>query len=278
MLEKYDVDDLFIAHISAYPNAYSNNKNVDNENYWTVLLRRKKNRETKYINLLTGKTIYKFYALDGDITSDIKYKVDFITGFYHYSRYDTKGNYFYNYKQALKAGNRYYPSAEQQMIKEQKEQQLIRQRRDAHWIGYYGYYCFVAGTKIVTENGYKNIEDITTEDLVQSYNFNTNNVELKKVTTTIINNVNEIMKIVVGNTIIETTPYHTFYVNKEWMKADNIKKGDILISIDNKEYEVESVEKEKLDDQKTVYNFTVDENHNYYVSEMNILVHNESVF
>ena len=42
MLEKYDVDDLFIAHISAYPNAYSNNKNVDNENYWTVLLRRKK--------------------------------------------------------------------------------------------------------------------------------------------------------------------------------------------------------------------------------------------
>lgn len=47
-------------------------------------------------------------------------------------------------------------------------------------------FCFVAGTKVLTENGYKNIEDIKISDKVYSYNLNNNELELKEVINTII--------------------------------------------------------------------------------------------
>ena len=41
--------------------------------------------------------------------------------------------------------------------------------------------CFIAGTKVAVENGYKNIEDIKSGDYVYSYNLETKTKELKQV-------------------------------------------------------------------------------------------------
>ena len=42
-------------------------------------------------------------------------------------------------------------------------------------------FCLVPNTKITTSNGLKNVQDITTDDLVYSFNTNTKNTELKNV-------------------------------------------------------------------------------------------------
>ena len=138
--------------------------------------------------------------------------------------------------------------------------------------------CFKANTEVLTKNGYINIENIQTGDDVYSYNEETGNIELRKVTETFVHNNDIIYVIKVGFETIEVTKNHPLYVRTKyskdftWITAGNIKAGDYLYSADGKAILVNSV-KMKKDDSK-VYNFSVDNNHTYYVSRENILVHN----
>ena len=139
-----------------------------------------------------------------------------------------------------------------------------------------GSYCFVAGTKVLTQYGYKNIEDIKAGDLVWTISEETGEKELKPVLHTTISNTDEIYEIKVGDEIIKATPRHRFYVvDKGWTRAYNIKKGDYLISADNMERQKieEVVHKTNLKTTK-VYNLAILDNHNYLVSTSEILVHN----
>ena len=140
-------------------------------------------------------------------------------------------------------------------------------------------FCFAAGTKVLTEFGYKNIEDIKVGDLVWSISETTGEKELKRVLNTIISETSELYEIKVGDEIIKVTPRHQFYVvDKGWVRAYNLQEGDYLVSETNTSRQrIEGIKYTKLDKPIKVYNLTIEDNHNYLVSGHELLVHNTSL-
>ncbi len=135
--------------------------------------------------------------------------------------------------------------------------------------------CFVAGTKVLTENGFKNIEDIQVGEYVYTINMDNNSRELKRVENTIISSTKDIYKITIGDKQIETTPRHEFYiVDKGWIRASELKVGDVLATKDNSDMVIEDIEYVVYEEVIPTYNLTIQGNHNYLVTELEILVHN----
>ncbi|MGG7551316.1 DUF6443 domain-containing protein [Chryseobacterium arthrosphaerae] len=132
--------------------------------------------------------------------------------------------------------------------------------------------CFTEGTLVAIEKGSKKIEDIKEGDLVWSYNEETGKKELKKVVELSRNTSSSLVKISLNSTEITCTPEHPFYVNGSWVEAKDLTQGMLLTTLDGKTSPVESIK--FLDEKVKVYNFEVEGNHNYYVSEKGILVHN----
>ncbi|WP_262904377.1 Hint domain-containing protein [Chryseobacterium rhizoplanae] len=133
--------------------------------------------------------------------------------------------------------------------------------------------CFTEGTLVAVETGSKKIEDIKEGDLVWSYNEETGKKELKKVVALSRNTSSSLVKIAVNGTEITCTPEHPFYVNGNWVEAKDLTRGILLTTLDGKTSPVESIK--FLDEKVKVYNFEVEGNHTYYVSEKGILVHND---
>ena len=140
----------------------------------------------------------------------------------------------------------------------------------------YIYTCFLAGTKILTKFGYKNIEDIKINDIVYSFNEKINKVELNTVVKTFIHEDTEIYEIYINDEIIKVTPHHRFYVERnnkfEWIEVKDILLTDKLFCNENKLITINKIEHKK--ETNVVYNFEVQNNHTYFVSNKNILVHN----
>ena len=72
--------------------------------------------------------------------------------------------------------------------------------------------------------------------------------------------------------VLEVTPEHRFYHNGEWIEAVSLQIGDIL-HLKNGDYTT-IVNIENFPKYQKVYNFDVEGNENYYVTEDGILVHN----
>ena len=135
--------------------------------------------------------------------------------------------------------------------------------------------CFVAGTKVAVENGYKNIEDIRIGDYVYSYNQETKTKELKKVLETFIHQKDEIYTLKVNNQLIHTTEEHPFYViDKGWINTKKLKFNDKLLSIKTGPTNIQNMS--KRNNKTYVYNFEVEDYHNYLITKEEILVHNKS--
>ena len=91
-------------------------------------------------------------------------------------------------------------------------------------------YCFVAGTLVTTEDGFKPIEEIEVGDKVLSENEMTGEVAVKTVTETYVNETDELVHIGVNGETISATPSHPFYVYKfGWTLAGSLKVGDVLV-------------------------------------------------
>ncbi|WP_346768741.1 polymorphic toxin-type HINT domain-containing protein [Paenibacillus sp. HB172176] len=138
-----------------------------------------------------------------------------------------------------------------------------------------GCQCFTAGTKVQTEAGEKNIEDIEVGDKVLSKDEETGEVAYKEVTATFNHETgtDEIYKIHVGDQVIESTFNHPFWVDgKGWTFVKDLKPGDLLVQSDGHTLKIESIELEH--EKATVYNMTVDEFHTYFVSDLGFWVHN----
>ena len=140
------------------------------------------------------------------------------------------------------------------------------------------YICFVAGTKVLTEDGLVNIEDIQVGMKVYSKNEATGEVELKEVKGTFINYVDyDMTKVTVNGEVIESTDGHEYYeVTKGWIDACKLEAGDKVLNSNNEEILVEKVETTEYtgNELTTVYNIDVADNNNYFVGDINILVHN----
>ncbi|MFF2889045.1 polymorphic toxin-type HINT domain-containing protein [Paenibacillus sp. NPDC057967] len=141
--------------------------------------------------------------------------------------------------------------------------------------------CFTAGTKVQTDEGEKNIEDIEVGDMVLAKDENNPDGELayKEVTALYTNYRNDIIKLYIGDLLIETTDNHPFWVEgKGWVLADELKVGDKLQKADGSSLTIDKVEFVILDEPVMVYNFTVADFHTYYVTDLGIWVHNSNLF
>jgi hypothetical protein len=72
---------------------------------------------------------------------------------------------------------------------------------------------------------------------------------------------------------LKVTSRHPFYVDGEWIKAENLEVGDKLTTADGKKAVIKNIE--KIREEVEVYNMHVDSYENYFAN--NILVHNKPV-
>lgn len=81
----------------------------------------------------------------------------------------------------------------------------------------YSFPCFIAGTLVLTDNGYKKIEDIQTGDCVL-----THKNRFEKVVNLMINKTNHLIKInCMASEDLFTTKEHPFFVRKKYKEWDN---------------------------------------------------------
>lgn len=139
--------------------------------------------------------------------------------------------------------------------------------------------CFKKGVKVLTNDGYVDIDNIKVDDLVMSYNFDTNSNEYSKVIKTFEHkDINDdLYTIISGSIVIEATSMHPICVSLnntlEFINAKDLKIGNRLVDFEGNIHEITSITCESVTD--TFYNIEVENNHNYYVTENNILVHNK---
>ena len=139
--------------------------------------------------------------------------------------------------------------------------------------------CFKKGVKVLTNYGYLDIDNIKVNDLVMSYNFDTNSNEYSKVIKTFEHkDINDdLYTITCGSIVIEATSMHPICVSLnntlEFINAKDLKIGNRLVDYEGNIHEITSITCESVTD--TFYNIEVENNHNYYVTENNILVHNK---
>ena len=141
--------------------------------------------------------------------------------------------------------------------------------------------CFLANTKITTPNGLKNISKIKVNDLVLTYNENTNSNEYHKVAHVLEYNPKEINEELYtlkfdDKTILKVTSTHRFYIKREgkylWLPTKDIVLNDMVMYSNKENHKIISISKEKL--KEKVYNLSVNNTHNFYVGKKQILVHN----
>ena len=138
-------------------------------------------------------------------------------------------------------------------------------------------YCFVKGTKVKTETGFKNIEDIKIGDKVYSYNLDNNSLELKKVLNTIKSNTIDTYKATIGGKTVEMSPKHQLYIiDKGWVRAYDLNVNDKLLDVNGKQVSISKIEYIKYDSPIDTYNLTIEGNNNYFVTDIQVLVHNAS--
>jgi len=127
----------------------------------------------------------------------------------------------------------------------------------------------------LTEDGYKNIEDIEVGDKVLAYDEKTGEQAYKEVVQLFRGETKEWYHVFVDGEEIVCTGNHPFYVEgKGFVKAKDLTTEEKLTLSDGKQVEIEKIEIEKLDKPETKYNFEVEGFHTYYVTEKAVLVHN----
>ena len=136
--------------------------------------------------------------------------------------------------------------------------------------------CFIKDTPVATPEGNMPIQSINVGDYVLSQNIYTNTVESKRVLNTFVNETYELIYITTANgERITCTPSHPFYVPSiGWRSANQLRTGDCLIKASGETETVCHVERTQLQNPILVYNLEVEGNHNYYVGDGEILVHN----
>lgn len=164
--------------------------------------------------------------------------------------------------------------------------------------------CIPGDSIIQTYGGNKKIKDITTDDLVYSFNEEKHKIELKRVLASRQTRKNaQLVEIEFDNgQTIRCTPNHRIAVRKtnndittgkikgaeyiEWIEAKDLKQDDRIKSNYIKENTIEDckelleknhkvVSVKYLEDKEDVYNIEVADNHNFFVGGNNgILVHN----
>lgn len=101
---------------------------------------------------------------------------------------------------------------------------------DPFWESYYppnGWNCFVAGTPVLTMDGWKGIESIKKGDLVIG-----GSGKVRKVIGTHARTVDdELFSVITKGAMATCTPNHRFCTPHGWVEARSLHKGDIIIQV-----------------------------------------------
>jgi organic radical activating enzyme len=147
-------------------------------------------------------------------------------------------------------------------------------------------FCFISDTLISTPNGDVPINTLHIGDEVISFDEKINQHVVKKIVKTYVNPAYEIIKISFMDKFIYCTKNHPFYVNGEWIKAEDLDSSDKLLNIHNEQISINKIELLSCDDNRLngyrggkkkdgpvkVYNLEIEDTHVFYAN--NILVHN----
>lgn len=136
--------------------------------------------------------------------------------------------------------------------------------------------CFTKDTLVYTAQGLLEISKIKVGDKVFSYNQANGHISLNTVLNVFVNRVKtKLTKIQVNGNWITSTSSHPFYnISNGWVKAKDLNIGDYLLNVENEAVKVEDIQGYEENEKISVYNLEVENNHNYFVGENNILVHN----
>lgn len=135
--------------------------------------------------------------------------------------------------------------------------------------------CFPAGTIVHTNNGLLPIEEVTANDLLWTVNELIGERELKPIKE--IHRRTTLTMIVVelqNGILFEVTPDHRFLTNGRWREIKDLKPADELENIVGQAVKIKHIE--SMSRNAVVYNFSVYDNENYFVTDEGILVHNAS--
>ncbi|MFC7623789.1 polymorphic toxin-type HINT domain-containing protein [Microlunatus sp. GCM10028923] len=139
--------------------------------------------------------------------------------------------------------------------------------------------CFVAGTQVLMADGSsKAIEDVRVGDEVTAADPDTGRTYSKKVVDTYVHEDVETFRVETSSGEVTSTAEHPFYVRgKGWVPVRELQPGDVLV--DSDENAVELVRAIATGEFHTVYNFNVEDLHNYHVRTGTdwVRVHNECV-
>jgi hypothetical protein len=144
--------------------------------------------------------------------------------------------------------------------------------------------CFAAGTPVHTKRGIVPVEKINVGDLVLSRNRETGKLEYKKVTALTKPHLDKLLEMRLQGEIkpLHPTADHPFWVKRggakdgDWIEAGKMRTGDLVLSIQGAWRKVLSIT--LIPGQQTVYNFEVDDDHDYFVGTEGVLVHNSYCF
>ena len=141
--------------------------------------------------------------------------------------------------------------------------------------------CFAAGTMVHTDHGDVPIERIRVGDMVLSRSRTTGEQEYKRVTALTAQHRDKLIELRVEGEPEPLRPAvdHPLWVLRApsqqpaWIVADSMRAGDLVLDLKGEWHKVVSVK--PLEGLQTVYNFEVDDNHDYFVGTTGFLVHND---
>jgi hypothetical protein len=133
--------------------------------------------------------------------------------------------------------------------------------------------CFPAGTLVSMPDGDKRIEDVRVGDRVWAHDLANDRTETRTVVGLFSKYADRLRTIKTGRATIEVTPQHPFWVvGRGWTEAGRLRAGDLLASMHGAAQSITAIEDSPAD--TTVYNFEVEGDHNYYITDGQLLVHN----
>ena len=138
--------------------------------------------------------------------------------------------------------------------------------------------CFTSGTLIALGNDtFKCIENININDYVLSYDEVTKQLSSQKVIDIFEKEVYQTLNLVIDGKLIETTYNHPFYcpTYDSWIMASDLCPGDYVLSSTGQLLMIEDKFFINHYEPVKVYNFTVENNHTYFVGDDEVLVHND---
>jgi RHS repeat-associated protein len=139
--------------------------------------------------------------------------------------------------------------------------------------------CFAAGTSIHTDQGDVPIEKVKVGDEVEARNSETGKLEPEPITALTPIHKDSLLEIRIEGerSPLRPSTHHPFWARHgdapaQWINSADLRIGDSLLTIDGNWRAITAIT--PAAGQETVYNFTVANDHDYFVGETGFLVHN----